>query len=156
MRKIVLFLILFVFLCSSLYALDTTLKDIRDQVYNESRELKKMMSKTQDPVFLSSMWDSCLIATIQLDAYFHMINLFNTIKQEDLNESAVDSLTDWLNTIKEMNKLNIESLGSTAKAFDQHTKIHMGRLKTLYSNLNKQLDAELKKVSAIKKSLKLR
>lgn len=139
----------------SLYAFDTTLRDIRTEVYTESNEIKALMRKTRDPVLVSSIYDSCLITITQLDAYFHMLNIFNTIERKNLKQEALDSLMTWLVTTKNMNDLNIMSLGDTTQAFDRDTKTHMKKLKKIYSRLNEKIDAERKKIDSIKRSLRL-
>jgi hypothetical protein len=157
MKKIlIIVLACILFLFSNSYALDTTLRDMRSNIYGESNEIKKMMRKTRDPVLVSSIYDSCLITTSQLDAYFHMLTIFNTIERRNLKQEAVESIANWLNTIKRINTLSIESLKDTSQAIDQNTKIIMSRLKKSYIQLNKQIETELKKVDSIKKSLNTR
>lgn len=156
MKKIFFVAVLvLVLLAQSLYAFDTTLRDIRTEVYTESNEIKALMRKTRDPVLVSSIYDSCLITITQLDAYFHMLNIFNTIERKNLKQEALDSLMTWLVTTKNMNDLNIMSLGDTTQAFDRDTKTHMKKLKKIYSRLNEKIDAERKKIDSIKRSLRL-
>jgi chlorite dismutase len=155
-KAIVMTLFLIAFMSYSIYALDTALREKRDEVYAELAEVKALMRNTQDPVLISSIYDSCLITVSQLDAYFHMLTIFNTIERKNLRKEAVDSLADWLGSVKNMNILNIKSLSDTSQALSKETKTHMERLSKTYNALNEKIDAELKKVDSIKKSLKLR
>lgn len=157
MKKIIfIILISVIFLNFSIYALDTTLLDMRNKIFEESQELKSLLVNSKDIVLINSMWDSCIMAMSQLDAYFSMLGIFNTIKKEDLTEDAINYLTTWLDGIKKTNELNIKSLDAVTLILEPETKAHIVKLKDYFGKLNNQIDAELDKISLLKKSLKRR
>ncbi|MFH1753590.1 MAG: hypothetical protein ABH875_05350 [Candidatus Omnitrophota bacterium] len=157
MKRICLTVLLVsIFLIQPVFALETTLRDIRSEIYAESVEVKALMGDTRDPILISSIYDSCLITITQLDAYFHMLTIFNTIERKAMKDEAVDGLASWLGAVKEMNDLNIKSLSNTSQALSDKTNAYMEKLTKFYGKLNDKIDAELKKIDTIKKSLKLR
>ena len=108
MKKIIsLILLLVVFLTFSAYALETTLFEMRNKIFAESKEIKALLTESKDIVLMSSMWDSCVMALTQLDAYFSMVGIFNTIKKGDISEDSVNYLIGWLSQTKKTNELNI-------------------------------------------------
>lgn len=136
------------------YALDTALIDMRNKIFAESNTLKPLLKDSKDTVLISSMWDSCLIATMQLDAYFSMIGIFNTIKELDLDAEVFTYLANWLNVIKENDRLNIKVLDSITEISDLRTKVSLQRLRGYFEELNVRIDAELTKLSMLKETLK--
>ena len=157
MKKIIFLTLTFIiFLSFSVYALDTTLLDMRNKIFEESKDLKSLLESSKDVILVSSMWDSCIIAMSQSDAYFNMLGIFNTIKKEDLKEDAVNYLTSWLDGIKKVNELNIKSLDAVTLTLEPKTKTHILKLKDYFGKLNNQIDAELAKISLLKKSLKIK
>lgn len=156
MKKIFsIILALAVFLSFNALALDITLFDIRNKIFEESKEIKALLPDSKDVVLVSSMWDSCLIAITQLDAYFSMLGIFNTIKKEDLSKDSINYLSDWLNEIKRTDTLNIESLNSVPQPVELDTEVHIERLKDYFTDLNNRIDAELKKLSILEDALEI-
>ncbi|MBU1061782.1 MAG: hypothetical protein KJ952_03550 [Candidatus Omnitrophica bacterium] len=145
---------LIIFLASSAYALDTALFDMRNEVFEESKEIKLSLTYSKDVVLMSSMWDSCIMVMVQLDAYFYMLRIFNTIETEDLKQDAVDTLISWLNDVKKTNEMNVKSLDSVSETAEAYTKVHLDKLKTYFGKLNTQIDIELDKIFKLRKSLK--
>lgn len=157
MKKIIFIILTFIiFLSFSLYALDTSLLDTRNKIFEESKELKSLLVSSKDVVLINSMWDSCIIAMSQLDAYFSMLGIFNTIKKEDLKEDVINYLTSWLDGIKKTNELNIKSLDAVTFTLEPKTKAYILKLKDYFAKLNNQINTELDKISVLKKSLKRR
>ena len=156
MKKAIFVLSLIIFLGSNVYALDNTLRDIRNEIFEESKKIKSSLESSRDIVLTSSMWDSCIMTMTQLDAYFYMLDIFNTIKEEDLDEGPINTLGRWLSEIKKTNELNIKGLNAFPEPIETHTTLYMERLKGHYSDLNNQIDAELKKISVLKDSLEIR
>lgn len=157
MRRIpFLVLALVVILNFSAYCLDTNLFDIRNKIFEESKKIKLLVGTSQDLVLINSMWDSSIMCISQLDAYFSMLGVFNTIKKENLTEIAVDYLTSWLTEIKRTNELNIKSLDGVTVTMDPNTKPRMEKLKGYFKESNNQINSELNKISTIKKSLQKR
>ena len=131
----------------------TGLMDIRDKVLKESREIKALFSDTKDVILVSSMVDSCILTTSQLDAYFSQLGIFNTIKKDDVTPAAVNFLEQWLNGIKNTNDLNIKSLNAVTQNIQAKTKLHLERLTGYFTDLNTQIDQELAQLAALKNAL---
>lgn len=137
---------------SSAYAVDTALFDIRNTLFEESRTIKMLLPNSKrDLIFLNSMWDSCIITISQLDAYFTMIGLFNTIKKEGVTEDAVGYIYGWLSSIKDASDLSLKNLNAiSSRAVENNTKVHIKRLIGYYAALSKIASDELVKVGALK------
>lgn len=155
-RMLFMILALVVFLNLNAYALETNLFDIRNKLFEESKKIKLLVGTSQDLVLINSMWDSCIMAMSQLDAYFSMLGVFNTIKKENLTDVAVDYLANWLTEVKRTNELNIKSLDGVTVTMDPNTKPRMEKLKGYFMELNSQISSELNKISSIKQSLQKR
>ena len=165
MRRIILCFFIFAMVVTLVFraeALETTLFDIRNEILRESNNIKSLIQGPKqaiirDVIVLNSMFDSCIMSSSQLDAYFAMLGIFNTIKDKDVNETSTKYLIDWLNEMKKANDMNITSLqGMSAQSLDSETKLHMDSLKTYFAELTKKIEGELNKISLIKKSLKIK
>jgi hypothetical protein len=124
-------------------------------MFEESRALKELMPKSTDALMVLSLFDTCLIATTQLDAYFSMIGLFETVKKEDLTPAGIDFILGWLTQIKNTNELNLKSLDSIQPPLEEGTKSHIAKLKAYFVESNLRVTAEAGKLGTIKKSLKI-
>lgn len=157
MKKILFIISLCLFLPSlSAYGLDNSFPDIRSKFFEESKEIRSLLTSSKDAILLSSMWDTCILTISGLDAYFHMLGIFNTIKENDLTEDAVNYLAKWLTEIKRNNDLNINILNSPSYSAEQDTKIHVETLKRRLDELNKKINSELDKISVLNKSIRLK
>jgi len=157
MKKIISFLfLLFILFNFKAYAIDFQVFDMRNKLFEESKEIKALLTRSKDAVFLTAMFDTCIIATSQLDAYFSMLGIFGSIKKRDLSEVPIDFITNWLNEIKNTNEMNIRILSSVTQQIDQITRVHIKKLETLFNELTGRINAELDKLSLIKQSLKVR
>lgn len=160
MKKAAFIISIFMLLMSfSVYALgvhaaDNSFLDIRNKFFEESKEIKALLPSSKDALLLSSMWDTCLLTMSELDAYFHMLGIFNTIKEKDLSEDAVNYLAKWLTEIKRNNELNIGILNSGSYSFEPGTRVHIEGLKSYLDELNKRIDTELDKISILNKSIR--
>ncbi|HDZ77310.1 MAG TPA: hypothetical protein ENH41_04425 [Candidatus Omnitrophica bacterium] len=152
-RRFLIFLSLLLLCNFNLYAFENPFLIMRDNFFREAQELKPLLVKSNDVVLISSMWDSCIMTTTQLDAYFHMINIFNAIDKDDLNEDVFISLTGWLRAIKRTNDLNIKGLNTVSSVSDALTQIHIKKLKGYFSDLNKQVSIELDRISLFEKAV---
>lgn len=152
-RVILIALILVIALSFKGYALEIGLLDMRGKIFQESKQIKPLLVSSKNAVLVSSMWDSCLIAVTQLDAYFSMVGIFNTVKQKDWTESSFNYLITWLNEIKSTNSLNIKSLSGALNALEPDVKRHIERLISYFNELNRRIDSDLAKISTLKKSL---
>jgi len=134
----------------------TGLMDVRNKLLKESQEIKALLLDTKDMILVSSMVDSCILTTSQLDAYFSQLGIFNTIKKDDVTPAAINFLEQWLNGIKSTNDLNIKSLNaftSDASSKQAKTKLHLERLTGYFTDLNTQIDQELAQLAALKNAL---
>jgi len=147
----VIFLILF--FSFSAYAFDTALLDMRNKIFEQSKEIKSLIVNSKDVVLINNMWDSCIMTMTQIDAYFYMIGIFNTIKKEELSDASVNYLISWLNEIKKTNELNIISLNTATQINEVNTRVYVVKLKNYFGELNNKIDAELNKVNLLKRSL---
>jgi hypothetical protein len=148
--------LLCVFLNVGAYAFDTTLLDLRGTLFSESQDLKTLLADSKDVLLVSSMWDSCIMTVTQIDAYFSMLGIFNTIKKENISEAAIDYLTGWLGEIKRTNDLNMRSLDSVPQVAQHTTKGHMEKLKAYFKDLDAQISVELKKIAPLNAALKIK
>ena len=137
----------------SAHAQATGLMDIRNKVLKESQEIKALLANTKDVILVSSMVDSCILTTSQLDAYFSQLGIFNTIKKGDVTPAAINFLEQWLNNIKSTNDLNIKSLNAVTQNIQAKTKLHLERLTGYFTDLNTQIDQELAQLAALKQAL---
>ncbi|MCM8800550.1 MAG: hypothetical protein NC912_00830 [Candidatus Omnitrophica bacterium] len=154
LRFIGLVLCLIFVLNLNIYALENPLVNIRQKLFEESQLIKPLLSSSKDVVLLNSFWDALIMTVSQLDAYFSMLRIFNTIKKEALTEEAVKVLIDWLSMIKKTNELNLASLHSLTINVEEDTKLHLDNLRQYYTELNTLIDIELNKHTIIITSLK--
>lgn len=152
-KSILIILVLLIFLSVSSYALETGLFEIRNKISAESKQLKALLLESKDVVLMSSMWDSCVMTMTQLDAYFYMVGIFNSVKSP--KEDTIDYLTNWLKIIKSTSELNIKSLNSVTEILEPKTKVYKEKLKSDFSELNKRIDSELSRVSVLEDAARL-
>ena len=156
MKKITfIMLVLFSFFAvtGQAVAFESKLLDIHNKILEESKKIKEIFTGTKDVILVSTMWDSCIVTITQLEAYFFMVSIFNSINEKDMGEEPVDHLSNWLNKIKKTNEMNINSLNSVSHPVSPDTELHMAALKVYYKRLNKEIDEELEKLSVLKKVL---
>ena len=157
MKKTLFFsLILSVFLNFNAYALDFRIFDMRNKIFAESKEIKSLLANSRDVVILTNMFDSCILAMTQIDAYYSMLGIFNQIKREHLTDATLDSLVNWLNETKRTNEVNIRLLSAATQTNESYTPAHIERLKAYFGQLNNYINVELGKFSLLKRSLKIK
>jgi len=157
MKKTSVLVLLFVILLGlEAHAQNKPLVEMRNKIFEESKQIKSLLTDPKDTVLVNSMWDSCIMAISQLDAYFSMVGIFNSIKKEDVTEASINYLTEWLNGIKKTNELNIKGLSAVSGANEPNTKIRMDILKRYFVELNKKIDDELVKHSILINALKMK
>jgi hypothetical protein len=157
MKKIIL-LILILILAGNLaaYALETTLLDLRNEIFKNAQEIKTSFDISKDPILINSMWDSCVMSVSQLDAYFSMLGIFNTIKKENFNDAQFTYLINWLSQIKKTNELNIKSLDSVTATSEPKSKIFILKLKDSFNKLNDSIAKETRGVLQLQVSAKIK
>jgi hypothetical protein len=131
-----------------------TLLDMHNKILEESVAIKSLLSTSKDVYLINNMWDSCVLLISQLDAYFSMLGIFNTIKRENQSQTAVDYLIKWLEEIRRSNELNIKSLNTISDTIDPATKVHLENLKGYFADFNTNLNTELSKLTQLRKSIR--
>jgi hypothetical protein len=134
--------------------MDSKLFNLRTRLFEESKEIKLLLPRSKEGILLVSMFDTCLIATSQLDAYFSMLGIFETVKKENLTKAAVDFLISWLNEIKKTNDMNLRSLSGIWQPTENNTKSHLEKLKIYFNDLNIQINTELTRLNLLKSTIK--
>ena len=155
-RKIYILLVLLVLVAQNAYALDTKLYNVRQKLFDQSQEIKKLVNRDnagQYLVLVSSMWDTCFVAITQLDAYFYLLGLFNSIKKDQVTGPAIDFLSRWLNLVQKTSQENITSLGAIKVPIDPMIRINMETLKRSFRELSNQVSKELAEIDKLRKSL---
>ena len=155
-KTICIIIMLFFFSSVYVYPLGVTLLDVRNGIFEESSQLKSLLADSKDPGVIVTMWNSCIITVNQLNAYFYMLGVFDALKTETLNDDPTIYLVGWLNEMKKTNETNIKSLDSAPSSVEQKTKVHLEKLKSYFLELNNRIDTELKKISAIRQTLKIK
>ncbi len=157
MKKIICIAVfLATFLNFNAYAAEVPLLDIRNKIFRECSGMRDLLRDSKDIIVVNSMWSSGVMTVSQLDAYFSMVGIFNTLKNSVLNDDPVVYLINWLNEVKSTNQLNIKSLDSITYKVEPDTKIHIDKIKGYFNILNNIISAELGKVSALQKSIKIK
>lgn len=154
MKKITFMLFLFLFLNSSAWAIDFKIFDMRNKMFQESKEIKELFAHSRDTIALTALFDTCLLTMSQLDAYFNMLGIFETIKDEDLSDMAVDFLVNWLDEIQRTIELYMNSLTHIPQPLELKTQEHIEKLKFYFRQLDDITDEELRKLSLIRRTVK--
>ena len=131
-----------------------TFLDMRNRIFQESKAIKALLTASKDVYLINNLWDSCVLVMSQLDSYFSMLGIFNTIKRENQTQAAVDYLIAWLQEIRSSNELNIKSLNSISDTIDAATKTHLDTLKEYFSELNGCINTELNKITLLRKTIR--
>ncbi len=154
--KRIAFVVLALFLFSTVasYAFESKLLTIYNQIFDESKKIKALLASTKDVLVMNTLWDSCLVTVTQLEAYFFMLSVFNTIKDKEAEDASADYLINWLTKTKSTSELNIKSLDAFTMTVEPNTQLHMAALKVYYKKLNSEIDEEVKKLSILKKAKK--
>ena len=152
MHKISMVLVSFFLISSAGYTQTQELVNIRSKFVEESQKLSDLLKGTKDVVLVNSMWDACILAVTQLDAYFAMAGIVNA-RNAQMSKEAVDYLISWLNRIKRTNNSNIESLSDTSQAIEAKTVVRMKRLKGYFTQMNDLIDKELNRINILKQLL---
>ena len=155
-RKIFILLVFLALFAKNAYCLDTRLYDLRQKLVVQSQEIKKLINREnagQYLVLVSSMWDTCFVAITQLDAYFYLLGLFNTIRKGNITGPTIDFLSRWLKQTKETSELNIKGLDGIKLPIEPMIRINMEKLKRYFRELSRQINKELAEIEKLKKSL---
>jgi len=151
-----LFLLNFIFSCK-VYALDIKLLDLRDKIFKEANQIKQNIGpKNQDFVLLSGLFDSCILAVHQIDAYFYMVGIFELIRKEDVNKTSFNFLFSWLNIMRKTNNLNLQSVENAGLPTEGETKNYLMRIKSYFNELDKQITQEQERLNILMRVMKIK
>ncbi|MFH1478833.1 MAG: hypothetical protein ABIG92_03550 [Candidatus Omnitrophota bacterium] len=154
MKKIFIIMLVFSFIFGSIsYGETIKIFEARNKIFNESNKIRSGLKDSKNILLMTSMWDTCLVAVKQVDAYFYMIRIFDTIDPKNIKEEAVISLENWLNNIKKTDIVNIDSLNGLMKneeALEAKAALYMTNLKEYFVELNKEIDMEIERLKEIK------
>ncbi len=154
MKKKICLILILCLLNSYAFSAGPVLMDMRNKIFDEMAQIKSFSAQTQDLVMASSMFDACVITVTQLDAYFSLSGILNSIDKKQWSAQAVDYLINWLNEIKKTNDLNIKSLDALTQTIEEKTKSYALQLKADYLELNRVVGEEVSKLSDLKDTLK--
>lgn len=149
-----LVLALFLLAAQAGYCAENSVVSMRKRFLQESGNIKPLLKNSRDVVLLSTLWDSCFIVMTQLDAYVSMVGIIDTVKRQDLQESAVDYLVSWLGEVKNTNNAALASLNSVGSSLDQATIVVVKRMKGDFADLNKILEAETVRLIRLKEGIR--
>ena len=146
MKKIALFLLLAAVLVTfNAYALDFKILNMRNQLFEQSRDIKALMAaKSRDSMVLVSLFNSCLMTVTELDAYFSMLGVFEALSKPGISNDAAKFIVSWLKGIKNTTTLNLDSLGVLLPA-EPRTKTEVKKLQDNLTSLSNLVDVELGK-----------
>ena len=136
------------------WAMDFEIFNMRNKIFDESKEIKALIKSSTDVVLLTVMFDSCFVTMSQLDSYFVMLAIYDTIPPDAVSPQALDALIGWLNEIKKMDNLSVSALGNLTIPVDQATRPHVDRLIGYFTDLNTIANDQLRKMDTLKKTLK--
>jgi len=158
MKRFIPYLLLLVLLSgySNAAAIESKILATRNKIFDGSQEIKALLPKSKDAVLLTSMFDSCIIAVSQIDAYFSMLGIFEAVKKEDLKPQTLNFLINWLNQIKKTDNINLGILKNVPSPLDDATVAQVEKVKGYFTELNRWVDAELVKFNILLKSQKAR
>ncbi|MFH1190262.1 MAG: hypothetical protein V1682_06180 [Candidatus Omnitrophota bacterium] len=137
------------------YAVESTVLDVRDKIFEEVSAMQPLLKGSKDIVLMTGMIDSCLIAKMQIDAYLIMMSIFNNVKGDDKIDISADNIMNWLNVMKKTNDLNMKTLTSLKGPFEPTTELHLKKMNGYFAELNFRLSQEFQKFDEIKKALKV-
>jgi hypothetical protein len=152
-KSIFLILVLVLTWCTAAWALETNLIQVRNDILKNAQEMKGYFTTSRDPLLLNSIWDSSVMAVSQLDAYFSMLGIVNTIKNEELTVDTVKYLLNWLKQIQEATDLNIKGLEAIKTTVDARSKVFVLKLKDIFNKLKENLAVENSNVTKLQESL---
>jgi hypothetical protein len=156
-KGIIILILLNLFFSFNAYCLDTKLLELREKIFGESNQIKKSINpNSKDFVLLSGLFDSCILAVTQIDAYFYLLGVFEFIRKEDLNKNCFNFILSWLNTMKKTNELSLKSLNTAGPIMEEETKNYITRIKSYFTELDKQILQEQNRMNILMRSLRIR
>jgi 2C-methyl-D-erythritol 2,4-cyclodiphosphate synthase len=154
MKKIILMTVCALCVHAQVFAFDTRLLNARNKIFEQAKELQALLSSTEDPVAVVSLWDTCIMTATQLNAYFYLVGMY-----ESVSEPTADSVTylkSWLQEVRRTAQLNIRNLSSTVSITQPATREHLSRVKASLAELSLLLERELDKVARLEKAAQSR
>ena len=115
--------------------------------------MNTVLADSQDPVMIISLWDTCVVTVTKINAYFYMLGIFEAVKEAEQSSRAVDYLLIWLNETRRTNKTAIDQLAQPAQVTEEATDMYRAKISEYLSQLDTQLEKEIRKVTVLKQSL---
>ena len=131
------------------HAADFRIFDLRNKIFDESKAIKTLLPTSKDHYLLMVFFDSCIVVTSQIDAYFCMMGIFNALRTEDITKEAVGYLVNWLTEMKRSNEINLKSFGEIKIPMVPATAMHFTKLKSYFGSLGELIQADLNRMNAL-------
>jgi len=152
MRKtITVFMVVFVWMAANAgRAQEIPFSAERSWFLEETQNLKKIMPRSRDAILINDLWYSCLMTITQIDAYYMMMAIYDTIPKDKVTEDAAGFIISWLTSIRNINDLNIKTLNAMDDPVDLKTTKHVDQMKVGYEKLNGLIEVEIDKLTVVK------
>ena len=152
MKKIVFILAaLLLTMTTCAHAADFRIFELRNKIFEESKQIKALMPTSKESFILLVLFDSCVLTASQIDAYFSMMRIVNTIRSENLSKEAIDSLIAWLEEMKKGNEINFRMLDDASIAAKADTKAHIAKLREYYALYGELVLIDANRLNALRK-----
>ena len=157
MKRIILIVLILNILCFNCFAVDFAIFDLRNKIFDESKGIKALIAESESPILISTVWDSCTLIISEIDAYFSMLAIFNSVKKEAQTKTAAEYLIDWLRGVKRTNELNIKNIRNIdLEAISPEERRYIKKLRDIFVQLEDVIGEEISKVTIVRASLKRR
>ena len=123
---------------------------LRANLQEESKTLKSILADTKDILYINTLWDSCAMSTMQIDAYFVMIGIYEAAPVKYRRQEGADYMMKWLTAVKNTHELNVKTLAGMTGLNDPRSNDHILKLKTMYESLLLIIDGETDKLMVLK------
>ncbi|MBP7217052.1 MAG: hypothetical protein KBA46_07215 [Candidatus Omnitrophica bacterium] len=137
-------------------AADFRIFDLRNKLFAQSKTINAMLPKAQDQAVLLSLFDTCIIVTSQIDAYFGMMGIFNAVRKEDLNKETVGYLVNWLSEMKRTSEITLRGLNEIPVAVQPTTRAQMAVIGKHLTDLVKLVQEDLSRMDELMKVVKVK
>lgn len=154
MRKTIVMVVCALCVYAQAFAFDTRLLSARNKIFEQAKELQTLLAETEDPVAVVSLWDTCIMTATQLNAYFYLVGIYESVN--DPTPDSVSYLKSWLQEVRRTAQLNIRNLSATASVTQPETREHLSRVKASLAELSLLLERELDKVARLEKAVQSR
>ena len=92
-KKLLLTVMLLVFCTVTTYATDFRIFEVRNKLFQESKDMKELLPITKDQFAVLMLFNTATTVVSQIDAYFAMMGIFNAVRRQDLDKETVGYLS---------------------------------------------------------------